>query len=347
MKKTFIVLSIAASIVAAQNYQIGIAGGKTHVTHSGVLDKYNFVNFRLNKKIFENSYIRTEFEHSTRAVKEKSLKKALLNYEYDFNSNETFSPYYFVGAGYQWSDTNYKNALVADMGLGAKYKITDQLNLFAEVRALRDLRNIDTHYSGIVGFVFNFGNDQKEIQPQPTKKTIVPPKDTDQDGITDNLDKCPNTPKGVKVDKFGCPLDSDNDGVPNYLDKCPNTPKGVKVDKFGCPVTFNFDIQFDVNSAKIKPQYMKTIEKFAKFLKDNPAYKAEIIGYTDKTGNKIYNIILSQKRAKAVYEALIQAGVNKDRLSWAGLGDANPIAPNDTEENRAKNRRVVAKLFLQ
>ncbi len=59
--------------------------------------------------------------------------------------------------------------------------------------------------------------------------------DSDRDGIPDSQDKCANTPTGVKVDDYGCPLDSDGDGVPDYLDKCPNTPRGVEVDVNGCP----------------------------------------------------------------------------------------------------------------
>ena len=62
------------------------------------------------------------------------------------------------------------------------------------------------------------------------------PLDSDRDGVPDYLDKCPNTPAGVKVDASGCPLDSDGDGVPDYLDKCPNTPAGVQVDADGCPI---------------------------------------------------------------------------------------------------------------
>jgi hypothetical protein len=67
------------------------------------------------------------------------------------------------------------------------------------------------------------------------------PLDSDGDGVPDYLDRCPNTPRGVKVDKNGCPLDSDGDGVPDYLDKCPNTPRGVKVDKNGCPLDSDGD----------------------------------------------------------------------------------------------------------
>ncbi len=46
----------------------------------------------------------------------------------------------------------------------------------------------------------------------------------------------PNTPSGIKVDEFGCPIDSDKDGVPDYLDECPGTPQGAPVDKKGCPL---------------------------------------------------------------------------------------------------------------
>jgi len=58
--------------------------------------------------------------------------------------------------------------------------------------------------------------------------------DSDGDGVPDELDKCPNTPAGVAVDATGCPLDSDGDGIPDYLDECPHSPKGAKVLPNGC-----------------------------------------------------------------------------------------------------------------
>jgi len=67
------------------------------------------------------------------------------------------------------------------------------------------------------------------------------PLDSDGDGVLDYKDQCPGTPKGVKVDANGCPLDSDGDGVLDYKDKCPNTPKGVKVDAVGCPLDTDGD----------------------------------------------------------------------------------------------------------
>ena len=81
--------------------------------------------------------------------------------------------------------------------------------------------------------------------PTGTCDVPVAPKDSDNDGVTDDKDKCPDTPAGTKVDETGCPVtetpnpttDTDGDGVPDTLDKCPDTPKGTKVDATGCPVT--------------------------------------------------------------------------------------------------------------
>jgi OOP family OmpA-OmpF porin len=65
--------------------------------------------------------------------------------------------------------------------------------------------------------------------------------DNDNDGVEDDNDMCPDTPPGVKVDKFGCAVDTDKDGVPDYLDKCPNTPKNISVDLDGCPLDVDGD----------------------------------------------------------------------------------------------------------
>ncbi len=70
---------------------------------------------------------------------------------------------------------------------------------------------------------------------------VQPIRDSDNDGVDNSEDMCPNTPPGVKVDVFGCPIDSDHDGVPDYLDKCPNTPLKVAVDSSGCPIDSDHD----------------------------------------------------------------------------------------------------------
>jgi OOP family OmpA-OmpF porin len=278
------------------------------------------------------------------------------------------TPYAFVGLGYQNVSGNYNDGMVADLGAGLKYAINDNIKTFVELRGMRDFQTNDNHYGVIFGFTFKIGEEKKAPAAKPVvldsdKDGVIDakdkcpdtaqgvkvdkngcPLDSDKDGVYDNVDKCPNTPEGVSVDVNGCPVDSDRDGVADYLDKCPGTPEGIHVDKAGCPVSYNFEITFDNDSAKIKAQFLPKIEKFAQFLKDNPKYKAEIQGYTDNTGPASYNQKLSERRAKAVYEALIKLGIDKNRLSYKGYGEENPVASNDTKEGRAQNRRVIAKL---
>ena len=182
----------------------------------------------------------------------------------------------------------------------------------------------------------------------PPAPAVVAPTDSDHDGVTDGMDKCPGTPAGVSVDATGCPLDADGDGVPDYLDKCPNTPSRAVVDDVGCPkkldreVTINLDVLFAFDKADIVGDATKEIKKVDDFMKKYPSVNVVIEGYTDNQGDAALNKKLSQKRADAVKDALIKGGVDGSRLTAVGYGMENPIADNKTEEGRAKNRRVVA-----
>ncbi len=169
------------------------------------------------------------------------------------------------------------------------------------------------------------------------------PKDSDDDGIPDYADKCPNTPEDIMVDEQGCPLDSDNDGIPDFEDKCPNTPEGIEVDEKGCFKSLTLRIYFAPNSTKVDKKYYKEIEKVAKILKQYPSLMIEVQGHTDKrpTSSYEYNMRLSQKRAEAVKRILVKKfGISPDRIVARGYGFTKPIASNDTEEGRAKNRRI-------
>ncbi len=163
--------------------------------------------------------------------------------------------------------------------------------------------------------------------------------DSDGDGVPDNKDKCPNTPKGVKVDVFGCPLDSDRDGVANYMDQCPNTPLGATVDARGC-WTYAAVVLFDINSAEVKSEAYPMLNEAVLIMKKNPALNVEIDGHTDSTGAATYNMTLSEKRAAAIKDHLVTRGIDPERLTTKGFGFTKPAASNDTKEGRAKNRRV-------
>ena len=91
--------------------------------------------------------------------------------------------------------------------------------------------------------------DERDKCPNTPKGAVVDahgcPKDSDGDGVMDGFDKCPDTRKGLKVDASGCPMDSDNDGVLDGLDQCPDTPRGAKVDSRGCSVDSDGDAVAD------------------------------------------------------------------------------------------------------
>jgi OOP family OmpA-OmpF porin len=166
--------------------------------------------------------------------------------------------------------------------------------------------------------------------------------------VCDGLDKCPNTPLGCIVDKDGCPIDSDNDGVCDGLDKCPNTPAGAIVDKDGCmheKITINLDVEFDFDKYVVKDKYNGEIKKVADFMKEFPKTTAAIEGHTDNVGTAAYNEKLSKKRANSVRQYLINNfGIKASRLTATGYGFTKPIASNDTDEGRQRNRRVQAVL---
>lgn len=102
-----------------------------------------------------------------------------------------------------------------------------------------------------------------------------------------------------------------------------------------------YGIYFDTDKTDIKPESAKTLDEMASLLKIDRSLKLEIAGHTDSTGDKEHNVKLSQGRAAAVVDALVKKyGIDAARLRAKGHGDTKPIAPNNTDDGRAKNRRV-------
>lgn len=133
-------------------------------------------------------------------------------------------------------------------------------------------------------------------------------------------------------------VDSDADGVCDDKDKCPGTPKGAKVNEQGCWVIS--DVLFDFDKADINPEAVSILDECVTVLKNNPKVKIQIQGHTDSRGTETYNMNLSRRRAQAVKQYFVKHGIKANMLSTAGYGLSRPVAPNTTDEGRAKNRRV-------
>ena len=180
----------------------------------------------------------------------------------------------------------------------------------------------------------------------------APSGDRDGDGITDANDACPLEPedKDGFEDGDGCPdIDNDNDGIPDRVDKCPNDPEdfdGVEDDD-GCPdadpapqLRFTAQVHFKMNSAEIKRESFKALNKVANQMNKRPRVHVRVEGHSDSRGSDRYNKEMTQRRADAVREFLIGRGVGANRITAVGYGEERPIASNDTAQGRARNRRI-------
>jgi OOP family OmpA-OmpF porin len=176
-------------------------------------------------------------------------------------------------------------------------------------------------------------------------------KDSDGDSVSDYLDKESNTPVGARVNFSGVTLDSDNDGTPDHLDKCPFIPGSAslggcpsieikeEVDFFKKAINENYvNVYFAFDSDKPLSYSVSSANFVANFLKRNPGVKLEVKGYADELGPEDYNIKLSEKRAKVVYDLLISAGIDSLRLSFKGYGEDTSVDKSSTEARQLARR---------
>ena len=273
--------------------------------------------------------------------------------EFTGYTDSALKPYVLVGAGQSKIKVENQETYVSDLtgetvsagtevtsskdtignlGLGAMYRINDALSLRGEARAIHNFDNNWWEGMALAGLEVVLGGHLA-----PT--VAVPPM---EEPVVDN------TPVVVVESD----LDSDGDGVADSIDQCPGTPMNVVVDEVGCPVPVDITdelkmelrVFFDNDKSAIKNQYKPEIAKVAEKMREYPNSTARIEGHASKTGPSArYNQRLSEARAVAVKSMLTnEFGVAPNRLSTVGYGYDNPIAPNDTEEGRAMNRRVYA-----
>ena len=249
-------------------------------------------------------------------------------YDSNVETNTDGSPVR-VNAGTEVS--NSKDT-IGNLGLGAMYRINDALSLRGEARAIHNFDNNWWEGMALAGLEVVLGGHLA-----PT--VAVPPMEEPM------VDTAPI----VVVESD---LDSDGDGVPDSIDACPGTPMNVVVDERGCPVPVDITdelkmelrVFFDNDKSAIKNQYKPEIAKVAEKMREYPNSTARVEGHASKTGPSArYNQRLSEARAVAVKSMLTnEFGIAPNRLSTVGYGYDQPIAPNDTEEGRAMNRRVYA-----
>ncbi len=145
-------------------------------------------------------------------------------------------------------------------------------------------------------------------------------------------------------------LDSDEDGVTDDLDRCKGTKRGLPVNSIGCTNTQTFEITLDVKfhsgTAELTSVHSKALADLAAILEQESALRVELQGHTDSSGSKAKNIRLSQARAEAVRQQLIQKyDIEASRLVAKGYGQSQPVDTNNNLSGRHNNRRVTAKVL--
>jgi len=202
--------------------------------------------------------------------------------------------------------------------------------------------------------------DVAGVASQDPKLNGCPP-DRDGDGIADDKDACPDV-KGVADPdpaKNGCPPDTDGDGITDDKDACPKDKGNPDPDpkKNGCPRVFVSEsrivileqVQFKTASDVILKESDDLLSNVARVLTEHPEItKVLVEGHTDNQGTQAYNQNLSERRAASVKKWLVARGkIDTGRLDSKGFGMDRPIAPNDTDDGRQKNRRVEFKIVDQ
>ena len=249
-----------------------------------------------------------------------------------FRPDSMFSPYAIGGLGYLRADAGLpdfggvppagtaSSSATATAGLGLQVRLGDgPWSLRAEYRFRHAFDSSGlTDQVGSLGIQYSFGDGSDPSVPvAASKPEPVAYSDSDQDGVTDDRDRCPGTVAGAKVDLNGCEIHE----------------------------TIELrNIYFGFDSDVVLPTARRLLDHSASILLRNPDLQVEIAGYADTRGSERYNMALSQRRAEAVRGYLEQAGVNTANLTVRGYGKSQSDASDMTAANLAENRRVELRI---
>jgi OOP family OmpA-OmpF porin len=226
--------------------------------------------------------------------------------------------YLFTGIK-RFNNVQSYNAL--NVGAGYSVELNERFSLYSEAVVYRDVDNGYTDQGVKLGLSYAFGDVKKSPVARKEVKQTVVITDSDNDGINDENDRCNSTPFNVKVDSRGCALYSEKD------------------------VAINLNVEFENNSSQLKPAMLKDVRRLADFMNEYKNTNVIIEGHSSAVGSEKYNLTLSQKRANAIKNILInEFSINSSRLSAKGFGETQLISKGNARADHDANRRVVAKI---
>ncbi len=234
-----------------------------------------------------------------------------------------WNPYVLMGLGYQKSEEEYPNGaagpadrkdgnFAAKVGVGLQTTFEKRVAVRAEVayRADFDDQSIAAPKESWFGDTLASVGVVIPLGPKAAAPVAAAP--------------APAAPSCAD-------LDDDGDGVNNCDDKCPNSQPGQAIGPDGCPVPVSIDLKgvnFDFNKATLRPDAVAILNEASQILTRYPDLRVEVAGHTDLCGTDTYNQKLSEKRAKTVYDFLVNKGVDASRLVGPiGYGESRPLEP--------------------
>lgn len=240
--------------------------------------------------------------------------------------------YRFTEKNHLYAFTGLKSVTPADghalanLGLGASLPFASRWSLFAEGAVYQGISKSFTDYGIKGGVRYQFYTSEVDfIHPHKPVQTViisVPDIDSDKDGVFDRLDLCPDTPITHLVNEQGCSI----------------------VEQF--VISMKVNILFPNDSAYIDSTYYHEIKKVAEFMEKNPETAVEIGGHTSAPGSVEYNLKLSDARAKAVVEVLVnEYKLDPVRVTAKGYGKSRLLDINDNEQAHTTNRRIEAVIY--
>lgn len=266
------------------------------------------------------------------------IEMARTRYDVLNGNDKSYGYRYGADAIYQFTDSdfymftgvkrfnNVKDYNAVNLGLGYDLQLNERHSIYTEAAMYRDVNNGLTDQGFKLGYKYTFGDVKKApVKQKPVEitqaKPVVTNLDSDNDGVFDKDDLCNDTPANVKVDSKGCTL---------YAEES---------------VSIKLNVNFPFDSAEINPSEVRDIQRLADFMKEYKDTNVVIEGHSSSTGDAIYNMTLSEKRAFAVKDALITMfGINADRLSSKGFGETQLLSEGNTIADHKLNRRVVAQI---
>lgn len=245
--------------------------------------------------------------------------------------SDHWTPFVLVGAGGarddRFPDSRDGAAFLLEAGAGVVSPrfFSDRVALRAEARYVHDNREGGHGEPRVsLGIEIPLGRVVRTVEQVPVEKIVE---------------------RVVIKEVERAPADADGDGVDDSRDRCPDTPRGLRVDANGCAIVNQAielrGVTFELDQSRLTPNAQTVLDGVARAFTGQPSLRVEIAGHTDSSGSAAYNMNLSQRRADSVRAYLMSRGASEAQLSARGYGESQLlIDPEKSQDDRERNRRV-------